>query len=296
MEVRYDDRGKKDYYYLEHSVRETVSVYKVRKYLGSKLPLDLEDKKRLFYHEIFVKKWEKHLDQIKVAFLDHQKSLPKSVYEKELETFVIKFTYDTQRIEGSTLTLRETASLFQKGLTPRSKSLNDVKEAEAHRDVFYEMFNTNKNLCLQLVLLWHKKLLTCTKIDIAGKVRKYQVAIAGSKFMPPTPVEVDILLRDFFKWYNRNKKKLHPIELAALVHLKFVTIHPFGDGNGRVSRLLMNYVLKLNDFPFFSVPYVGRNSYYNALERAQVKKQEYIFVNWFVKRYVKEMQKSLLIV
>jgi Fic family protein len=140
-------------------------------------------------------------------------------------------------------------------------------------------------------LYWHKKLFESTKSDIAGKVRQHQVAIAGSKFMPPFPAEIYPLLREFFRWYNKNKNKLHPVELAALVHFNFVTIHPFTDGNGRISRLMMNFVLRKHEFPLLNIQYENRTSYYNALERAQIKKQDNIFVQWFFRRYIKEYER-----
>jgi Fic family protein len=146
------------------------------------------------------------------------------------------------------------------------------------------MLDYKKDLSLQIVLYWHKKLFESTKSDIAGKIRQHQVTISGSKFVPPFPAEIYPLLRELFKWYDKNKSKnkLHPVALAALVHLKFVTIHPFTDGNGRISRLMMNFVLHKHAFP-----------YYNALERAQVKKQDNIFVQWFFRRYVKEHKRYL---
>jgi Fic family protein len=104
--------------------------------------------------------------------------------------------------------------------------------------------------------------------------------------MPPSPVEVYPMLTEFFKWYKNNK--LHPIELAALVHLKLVTIHPFGDGNGRITRLVMNFVLNGKKYPLFDIPYEKRNGYYNALERSQDNKDDKVFLQWFVKRYIKE--------
>ncbi len=139
----------------------------------------------------------------------------------------------------------------------------------------------DKEITLSTVLYWHKQLFQDTKPDIAGKIRQHQVGISGSKFHPPYPIELDLLLRDFFDWYNQNKKKLHPVHLAGLVHLKFVTIHPFGDGNGRISRLLMNYVLHKNGYPMLIIPYSQRMSYYTALERSQLKKDEKIFSSGF---------------
>ncbi len=189
--------------------------------------------------------------------------------------------------------MRETADLLERGITPQTKPTRDIKEAEAHKKVFYEMMSYKKELSLQIILYWHKRLFEQTAPEIAGKIRQYQVAISGSKFLPPLSVEVYSLLEEFLKWYQNNKGKIHPVELAALVHLRFVTIHPFSDGNGRMSRLLMNFVLYKRNFPLLDIPYENRSSYYTALERAQVKGQENIFVQWLFKRYIKEYSRFL---
>jgi Fic family protein len=106
-------------------------------------------------------------------------------------------------------------------------------------------------------------------------------------------IELESLLKEFFDWYQNIKKKTHPVELAALVHLKFVTIHPFTDGNGRISRLMMNFVLKRNEFPLMDISYNKRNSYYNSLERSQINKEDSIFVQWFFRRYLEEYKKYI---
>lgn len=100
-------------------------------------------------------------------------------------------------------------------------------------------------------------------------------------------MKVHPALMDFFRWYEKNKKRPHPVEWAALVHLKSVTIHPFADGNGRISRLMMNFVLNRNGYPMLNISYENRNSYYSALERAQAKNVEDIFLQWFMRNYVK---------
>jgi Fic family protein len=281
-------KGKQTYYYLEHSFRDKGKVQKKQKYLGKQIPKDIEEIKKQFISEIYNLLWLDKIDIIKKSFNKERKIMPASAREKETESFMIKFTYNTQRIEGSTLTLKETANLLEKGITPSEKPIRDVKEAEAHKKVFYNMLDYKKDLSLQICLFWNKLLLENTKQDIAGKIRNHQVAISQSKFTPPLPSELDFLLKEFFDWYNKNKKKLHPVELAGLVHLKFVTIHPFSDGNGRISRIMMNFVLKKNNFPMLNIDYGKRTSYYNALERSQVKKQDSIFLQWFLKRYIKE--------
>ncbi|CAE6502183.1 Fic family protein [Candidatus Nitrosotenuis uzonensis] len=283
----------KTYYYLEHSYRKGKRILKKELYLGNKIPKNIENIKRQLIDEIYREKWYSDLDVIKKNYIKEHKSIPKSIKEKELQSFVTKFTYDTQKIEGSTLTRRETADLLERGITPTSKPIRDVKEAEAHRDLFYRILKSKKDLTLQITLDWHWDLFSQTKADIAGKIRKYQVGIGASKFLPPSPVEVFPMLTEFFQWYNKNKNRIHPIELAALAHLKFVTIHPFGDGNGRISRLIMNFVLNKKDYPMFDIKYEERNGYYNALERSQIKKEERIFLQWFIKKYIKEYHRYL---
>ena len=155
------------------------------------------------------------------------------------------------------------------------------------------MLKHEKDLSLQIVLYWHKKLFEETKGDLAGKIREHGVQISLSKFIPPTPVELQTLLKEFFDWYNQNKNKIFPVELAALVHLKFVTIHPFSDGNGRISRLMMNFVLNKFGFPMLDIPYTKRSGYYNSLERSQVKNDEHIFVQWFFKKFIESNKRFL---
>ena len=276
------------YYYLEHSYREGRKVRKKSIYLGSEIPKDIDEIKKKFLDEISRKTWQADIERIRKNYSKSKRAMPRSAKEKDLQAFVTRFTYDTQRIEGSTLTRRETADLLERGITPVSKPMRDVKEADAHRDLFYEILKEKRDLSLQMVLDWHWKLFNQTKKDIAGKIRKYQVAISGSRFTPPSPVEVYPMLREFFKWYDGSRNKLHPVELAAISHLKFVTVHPFGDGNGRVSRLIMNFILNKKYYPMMDIPYEGRNGYYNSLERSQMKKEDRIFLQWFAKRYIRD--------
>ncbi len=293
VELKKINKGNKEYYYLVHSYRQGKQVKKKQIYLGISIPKALDEKKKEFIQEFYKERFLGDIDKIKKNFNKQEELMPKSAKEKQKENFAIKFTYDSQRIEGSTLSLKDTADFLEKGITPNSKPINDVKEAEAHKKIFEDMMNYQKDLSLQIIMLWNKKLLEQTKQDIAGKIRPHAVGIARSKFVPPLAIEIEFLLKDFFDWYNKNKSKLHPIELAALIHLKFVTIHPFADGNWRISRIMMNFILKRHKFPLLNIPYTKRTSYYNALERSQMKKQEHIFVQWFFKRYLQEYKKYI---
>ena len=293
VEIKKIRRKDKEYFYLVHSYREGKKVRKKQLYLGDCIPKDLEEKKKEFMGDFYKEKFLKNIDKIKNNFNVEYNSLPKSAKEKSKDIFAIKFTYNTQKIEGSTLTLKETANLLENGIMPGNKPLRDAKEAEAHQKVFFNMLNYEKNMGLQVILKWHKELMQDTKLDVAGKIRNHSVAIAQSKFIPPMYLELDILLKEFFDWYNKEKKKLHPVELAALVHFKFVTIHPFSDGNGRISRLMMNFILKDNKFPLLDISYTKRSSYYNALERSNLKNDNNIFIQWFFRRYLDEYKRYL---
>jgi Fic family protein len=293
VNIKAKNKGTRVYYYLRHSIRKGPKKVETReKYLGIKIPENIEEIKQEFLRDIYKKEWYTLFDQIKSIYSSDLKLMPPSSRQKQLSTFATKFTYHTQRIEGSRLTLRETANLLERGLTPKEKPREDVIEAEGHEKLFLEIMDkhyySKKDLSYNTMLDWHSKLFQQTKADIAGKIRKHQTAISGSKFVPPLPIELYPLLREFFRWYERNKNKIHPVELAALVHLRVVTIHPFGDGNGRISRLMMNFILRKKGYPLVNVPYEGRNRYYTALERAQLKKIDSAFVLWFMRRYIKE--------
>lgn len=293
VKIRKRKIGGKHYFYLEHSTRVGRKVEKKEVYLGERLPKNLEKIKADFITGIYKERWYRLLDDVKKGYSKEIKTMPKSVVESEIKKFSIRFTYDSQKIEGSKLTLRETADLIENKISPKQKSLIDIKEAESHQTVFNEMLQYKKDMSLQVTLYWHKRLFEATKPEIAGKIRNHQIMISGSKFVPAFPAEIYPLLQEFSRWYSKNKIKIHPVELSALVHLKFVTIHPFADGNGRISRLMMNFVLNKFGFPMFNIPYENRSSYYNALERAQVKRDDTIFIKWFIKRYVKENKKYL---
>src|SRR3989338_9942372 len=120
----------KEYYYLEHSFRKGSSVKKRELYLGTTIPNNIEEIKRKFTNDLYKERWNKTLEGIKKEYSKEKASMPALLSKKEIESFMIKFTYDTQRIEGSKLTLRETANLLEKGITPKEKPVRDVREAE----------------------------------------------------------------------------------------------------------------------------------------------------------------------
>lgn len=281
------------YYYLVHTIRINRKFAQREQYLGKIIPKDIERIKRRFIFELDKAKWFDDFEKIRRNYNAELKLTPKSARKKDLQEFSIRFTYNTQRIEGSTLTLRETAQLLEHGASPSGKPIADSKEAEAHDKLFYEMYKLKNDLSQKLVLDWNRKLLKDTEPDIAGEIRRHGVGITGSKFVPPSPVEVQPMLNELFAWYDRTKTKTNPVELAAQVHLKFVTIHPFANGNGRISRLMMNHVLHKRGYPMLNIEYKRRTAYYGSLERSQLSKDERPFMKWFFRRYRSEQKRFL---
>ncbi len=293
MEIQARRRGERTYYYLTQSYREDGRVRKIEKYLGTSVPKDVGPLKVALRQALFSKQFEPALAKSRQRYLGNLRKMPKSIRDKELETFATRFTYDSNRIEGSSLTFRETALLLVDGVTPTNRPLSDVQETLAHQSVFLEALRQTPELSLETLLAWHLALFRATKPHLAGKIRNYGVKIAGSHFVPPAPVELDFLLQDFFDWMKVAWKNLHPVALAALVHLKLVTIHPFGDGNGRVTRIAMNFVLYRKRYPMIDIPYTRRAGYYRALEQSQVRKDETVFVRWFLRRYLEQNSEAV---
>ena len=283
--------GKKDYYYLEHSYKENGKVKVISKYLGRKKPDNIEDMKKETEFQVMRKLWASTLISIKNGYAKEQKTLPKSAQEKMLEHFMVGFIYNSDKIEGSSLTYKDTASLLMHGATPKDKPIKDVKEAEGHKKAFYMMMNEKQNITLEKVLAWHKVIFQESDPLIAGKIRLHKIMVTGSRTSFPHPETLKHDLKEFFEWYKKEKNKWNPAELASLVHLKFVSIHPFTDGNGRISRLLSNFVLKKANYPMFNVKFTDRMGYYRSLETSQIWYDDKHFVRFFVKKYIKEYRK-----
>ncbi|MCX6710979.1 MAG: Fic family protein [Candidatus Woesearchaeota archaeon] len=288
VNIRTINKGTKKYYYLEHTIRTNDGFKNKRLYLGNTLPKNISEIKDKFLYDLFEGLYDKELEAIKEFWNKEYRNYPASAKEKYIESFMIKFTYNTSKIEGSTLTLKETADLLQEQVTPKNKALKFVREAEAHKKIFYQMLENKNKLNVATILYWHKELFKEADPEIAGKIRAHPVAIARSKVELPLPAELNVLLKEFFEWYNKYYGKINPVLMAALVHLKFVSIHPFSDGNGRISRLMMNHTLNNFGYPMLNIEYANRSAYYTALERSQTRSKEETFMLYTVKRYLKE--------
>lgn len=282
MRVIKRKKDRKYYYYLRHSLRKDGRVMTRDMYLGREIPKDVEDIKRAFLEECLNLSLSGPFKKIKEGFQEEWKRYPESIKEKVKQQIAEAFTYNTNAIEGSTITLEETRELIERKIAP-NKPLRDVKETEAHADLFLEMLNKKEKLSTQLILEWHERLFKETKKDIAGKFREHLIRVGP--YVAPDWQDVKRLMDELIKFHDGNKQ-MNPVELAARLHYRFEKIHPFGDGNGRVGRLMMNYALWHSNYPMLIIEYKKRKSYYGALQKC-----ENGFFSYFAGRYLKAHKK-----
>lgn len=269
-------QNDKEYFYRVKSIRKGKKVKKKRVYLGVNLNKDElrkkereADKELLLLSTLLSKEEIKELEKIRKNYLKE----PRDLSGKKYEAFVSLFTYDSTNIEGNTLTLQETSQLLFEGITPR-RTIREIREVTNHKEAFDFILNWEGEVSKELILKLHKLVIKDTLKselkDQIGKYRTVQVYIRGVRWLPPKPKEVPKEMASLLSWYTKNKKKLHPLIVSTYFHSAFETIHPFVDGNGRVGRLLMNFILHKNKYPMINVPNKKKYVYYKSLESSQV--------------------------
>jgi Fic family protein len=214
----------------------------------------------------------KKLDELKLK-LDSFRPLDLSIVKNLHEDLVLRWTYHSNAIEGNTLTLKETKVALE-GITIGGKTLREHFEAINHKDAILfmeDLAQKEERLSEYSIKQIHSLILKNIDDENKGKYRTTNVIISGAEHKPPQSFEVQSKMEEFIKNYNEKVTKLHPIELASFVHIEFVKIHPFIDGNGRTSRLLMNLELIKAGFPPVVIELEDRLEYYKALDIAHTE-------------------------
>ncbi|MBI5148752.1 Fic family protein [Candidatus Pacearchaeota archaeon] len=282
-----DVKGKR-YYYRVKSIRKDGKVKKERIYLGKNLKKEAlskaekeADKELVLLSSLLSDEEIKILQKIKTQFSKE----PEQNFENRYENFCALFTYDSTAIEGNTLTLQETAMLLFENITPR-KSMREINETLNHKKAFDFILGYKWDITKQFILHLHEIVVQNTlRKDIENQIGKYrdvQVYITGTKWIPPKPSELPNEIRKLLFWYSKNKDKLHPVILAAYFHVAFEGAHPFIDGNGRVGRLLMNFILYKNKYPMINIPNSIKHKYYDSLEEAHLNGNLKPFIEFLV--------------
>lgn len=204
------------------------------------------------------------IDSIKEQ-LDQRRPLTAGELQRLQEEFLVEYTYNSNAIEGNTLTLQETALVLE-GITIDRKPLKDHLEAVGHKDAFLYVQDLVKEKApfSESIIKQIHTLVLMDRPEDRGVYRRIPVRIMGAYHTPPEPVVVPEQMEKLVKGFS--KKKLHPIESAALFHLKFEGVHPFIDGNGRTGRLILNLFLMQNGYPPINVKFTDRKRYYEAFD------------------------------
>ena len=288
-------RRKRKYYYLVHTLRIDSGFKKIRVFLGTNLSEDqlrkkIKNKEKILREKIsIIEKIEKEVFKLDIDFsknLLYKNQLEKieklkrkynkkieftdkDVLKKIRETFLIRYTYNTNSAEGNTISLKETELILRKGIIPESHSLREVYEIENTVRAYDYIESYKEELNHKFILELHK-LVTEKTLENKRNEGKYRlkgqnVSMSGSKHFPPKGGrQIKRLIEEIIEKYN--KCKLSFIERTILFHSAFIAIHPFIDGNGRVSRLIFNWMLLRENLPSIDFPSENHIEYTDLME------------------------------
>jgi len=287
-------------YYLVYSYREKKEVKKIRRYLGINLSKEELEKRRKFAEKFIYDLIEKLNTEI-FNFKLSKKQIEKlnecdkqiSVYHLSKinwKIFTEDFVYNTNAIEGSDVELEEVKDLLEKGKPARD---DDEKETKNVAKAIEFIRKTKEDFSLNLIKKIHEVCFKGTK-EFAGKFRSVGVFVRNSRgeiLHVGAPVkELSSLLKDLVDWHKENKDKFKPLVLAAILHNQFEHIHPFQDGNGRVGRLLLNFILFKNKYPPINIMLEDRREYYQTLQEYSREHNLKPTMKFLIKQYKKTLK------
>ncbi len=266
--------GDHTYFYLVKSVRVSpTKVRKVRNFLGRDLPPkeriqelleQLERKLPPSYATRWLEKGTaERLEDLKAAIAVFR-TIPGEVLPKD---FLVRFTYNTNAIEGNPLTMRQTALLLIDGIAPEGTRIEHVLETLNSKDAWEYIQTYRGSLGRPYVNKVQYLVTKNTSCRIQGDYRDSDFRISGSEWRPPSPTRLPKEMEDLFARFKASRRRTHPVELATMVHNGLVRIHPFTDGNGRTARLLMNWTLVKGRFPPVIIEARNKEAYYSAIEK-----------------------------
>lgn len=278
------------YLYLSKTIRTSKNKYKkIRQYIGNKLS-DISEIEYKLNEKIPIN------PTLKIKQINLLKKIKNNYLKKSNKKMVVtilktekyrlyKFIYNTNHIEGNPLSFEDTKEILDTLKQSNKKHKRDEQEVINMKCCLDYIMHTKDELDLNFILKLHK--LEMKGVDKeAGQFRNKQNII--NNYLPPKPEDVPRKMQELVEWYKKAKSKLHPFELASLMHYKFVKIHPFMDGNGRMSRLLMNYILIKNNYPLLNITTTDKIRYYFVLMEQKEKIGQRKFLNYLLEAYVDE--------
>ena len=299
MHIEKRKQGNNTKYYLSHSYRVGKKTRKIRHYLGLNLSEEEIEERRGEAEEDIRQQMQAKTELLKFSL--SRKEIEKlNEYDREMEivhldvdgwkAFTEKFVFNTNAIEGSTVTPEEVHDLLQHNEDATNsdelEALNVAKAVEFIQD-------TDEELSVDLIMKLHRICFEGSK-SFAGKLRDVEVVIRNAygeivhRGIPKDEIKREV--EDMAAWYRENSDKLKPLVLAALIHNQFEYIHPFEDGNGRVGRLLLNYVLLKHDYPPINILFEDRGRYYYCLQQYSSENKLEDTLEFLVEQYGKGME------
>ncbi|MDD5163959.1 MAG: Fic family protein [Candidatus ainarchaeum sp.] len=250
------------------------------------------EKQRLFGYHYLLPDEIKKIDGINSSFLNRYFVLNPVEREQFDKNFVNVFVYNSNSIEGSTLTPKEVELLLQEDIAP-NRPLEDVLEAKGAQKTLEYIKQAKEELNEKFLLKLHEIYFKETKPFIAGKFKTKDNLVRGASFDTSPAKYVLVDMQNYFKDYEKLKKQLHPLELAAWAHWKLEKIHPFQDGNGRIGRIIMNYVLNKNKYQMIDIKTKEKQKYFKALTKCDKENSAEALARLLVKRFEKQYKHSL---
>jgi len=281
------ERKNKTYYYITKNFRVSSKKWKkIRKYVGDKPPskkkiakaiTEIETdalqkglKKLVSQHKYISDTEAEKLQALKEIFKKWYGKHSTDEIKKYEEDFIVRFTYNSNAIEGNRLSLRETSMILTENIIPAGVTPNDYNEAINSKDCYEFIKEYTGEFNQKFLLKVHQLLTKNTNCKIVGSYRNRIVRLSGSDWIPPAHEKIKEEIRKIFQWYYSAKKNLHPVELGAILHNKLVRLHPFSDVNGRTSRVVINWILMKNKYPLFYIELRDKISYYKAIEEGDI--------------------------
>ena len=309
--------GEDYYYYVENYKKKEKVIQKNLKYIGKNEPdknllKELEEEftekkiQKLIRTKIEFEPYKvdtnflKKCDQVKQYFFNNLSTLSKEGKKQLINRFKTGFTYHSCSIEGNTLSRNQVDMVINKKESIDGKKLFELQEVKNHNKAIEYMLSENSDLSELFIKKLHevlmKDILEYKEDDqnfVIGGYRCDQRFIEGADFIPIPPILIPFEMKELITFYKKNKYIIHPIELASEIHLKFAIIHPFSDGNGRMARLIMNFILDRSGFPMIDISVKNREKYIHALSTGNSKNLT-LFIYEELKNYVKHLFQNSL--
>lgn len=301
-----------EYVYLEKSLRVKESVRNVSKYLGKAKEINkkkIKEAKEEFDKELLEKEaqlktnyWRKNskftspltIEEVKKIEIMNTKykKIIKKLHPNNItdlnRRFIANYVFESNALEGNSLTLKNVAEVIFDKIISSGKDLREIYDAQNSFNLFLYLKKTREKISHKFIIKTHKKMMR--EIDDRLGYRTVPIMLIGKTTKLAAPEEIKQKMDDLLRWYYQNENTLYPLELAFIFHAKFEKIHPFCDGNGRVGRFLLNYILMRKGYFPIIIRKTSRNTYFKSLEAAD-KNNWQILIRFALNNYKKTFRK-----